>query len=281
MSPTRPAPSVADAAAYVPREHGATAMLLTPFLSAAILLRQASWQEAAALIAAVCALVIKNPLVVIARQRFVWKNEHPETRPAIRAAAIESILLVACGAALLLTRDWRPFAVLIGGATLFTALAIFVTVRNKQRAEWFQVASAVALTSSAITACLAVRNQVPQWAWWLWFLSALQATAGIFVVHARLDARIAARKKEIPPNGARRATQFCIIALLLTACYFSAISNWPITAALAIAAAGYQFDLKRQSRPDQLNLPLSSVGRQALTLAIVYAVLLIAGLWNA
>ena len=55
-------------------------MLLTPFFCAALLLRQVRWTELIALVAIVFAFAIKDPLVVVARQRMVWKQEHAETR---------------------------------------------------------------------------------------------------------------------------------------------------------------------------------------------------------
>lgn len=267
-------------ASFVPREHGATAMLLTPFFAAAILLRQVSWQELAALLAATCALVIKDPLVVIARQRFLWKMEHPETRPAVRAAAWEAALMSVCAISLLLTRDWRPLLALFAGAGAFTALAVLVNLRNRQRSEWFQVASAAALSSSAAAACLAVRGAVPVWCWWLWALSALQATAGIFVVHARLDAKIAGRKGQSAARGSRRAAMILVTALLATAAACGFLGRWWLTTALVLAAAGYRFDLQRQRDPAQLQTPLKRVGMEALTLSTFYALAVVIGLWN-
>ncbi|MBZ5604728.1 MAG: YwiC-like family protein, partial [Acidobacteriia bacterium] len=158
---------------FVPREHGATAMLLTPFFAAAILLRSIYWQEVVVLIAIVCAFAIKDPLVVIARQRLVWKQPHAETKAAVRSAVIEFWLMIACGIALLATRDWRPLVALFAGAAGFTAVAVRLTVRNRQRSEWFQVASAVGLSSTSIAACLAAVGEIPQWCWMLWLLSAL------------------------------------------------------------------------------------------------------------
>src|SRR5215472_17037465 len=87
---------------FIPREHGAIAMLLTPFFAAAILLRRVYWPELVALLAVACAFAIKDPLVVVARQRFVWKQEHPETKSAKRWAMVQSLILVACGITLML-----------------------------------------------------------------------------------------------------------------------------------------------------------------------------------
>ena len=264
---------------FVPREHGATAMLLTPFFAAAILLRQFSRLELVVLVAIGCAFAIKDPLVVMARQRLVWKQEHPETRQARRSAAIELALLSSCGLVLVLFRDWRPFVLLFVAAAAFTVLAVMVNVRNRQRSEWFQVASAVALTSTALAACLSVRGSIVGWCWLLWLLCALQATAGIFVVHARLDARIAARKGDAQPSGSRRAALLCQIVLLIGAALFVYFGRLWVAAALGTAAIGYFLELRRQKNPASLQMSLKSVGQQALALSIAYSLMVMAGLW--
>ena len=254
-------------------------MLLTPFFAAAILLWQFSWLELVALVAIASAFAIKDPLVVMARQRLVWKQEHPETRQAKRSAAIEFVLLSACGLVLVLFRDWRPFILLFLAASAFTVLAVMVNVGNRQRSEWFQVASAVALTSTALAASLSARGAIPSWCWLLWLLCALQATAGIFVVHARLDARIAARKGNVEPSGSRRAALLCQVVLLIGAALFVYAGRFWIAAALGTASLGYLMELRRQRNPASLQMSLKSVGQQALALSIAYSLMVIAGLW--
>jgi hypothetical protein len=265
---------------FMPREHGATAMLLTPFIAAAILLRHVYWPEFVALLAIVCAFVMKDPLVVIARQRFVWRQEHAETNAAKRTVAAQTLFLIACGAALLSVRDGRPFVFLFLGAAAFTALAVMLTVRNRQRSEWFQVASAVALSSTCLVASLSATGAIPKWCWLLWFLCALQATAGIFVVHARLDARIAARKGQITEPQNRRAAFVCAFVLLLAGAAFISLGRAWIAIALCMAAIAYLADLARQKSPEALQMPLKRVGLQALALSTAYALLIIAGLWR-
>jgi len=279
MAATTARPAIDAGRNFVPREHGATAMLLMPFFCAAILLRQFSWLELVALVAIGCAFAIKDPLVVIARQRLVWKHEHAETKPAKRSAVVEFALLSACGLLLVLTRDWRPFILLFLAAGAFTVLAVMMNVRNRQRSEWFQVASAVALTSTSLAACLSARASIPGWCWLLWLLSTLQATAGIFVVHARLDARVAARKGVAPDTGSRRAALLCQIMLLLAAALFAYRGRFWIAAALAVATAGYWMELRRQKDPASLQMTLKRVGQQALTLSIVYSLMIVIGLW--
>ena len=265
---------------FVPREHGATAMLLTPFFAAAILLRRLYWPEVVALLAMACAFAIKDPLVVIARQRFVWKQEHAETKAARRSVLIETLLLAASGGVLLLVRDWRPFLPLFFGAGAFTVLAVTLNVRNRQRSEWFQVASAVALTATSLLACLSAEGVIPGWCWLLWLLCALQAAAGIFVVHARLDARIAARKGQNAPAENRRAAFLCQAVLMGASIYFAFAGRAWISAALMFAAIAYLADLQRQKRASSLQTPLKNVGLQALGLSITYALMVVAGLWQ-
>jgi YwiC-like protein len=268
-----------DAPAFVPREHGATAMMLTPFFCAAMLLRCVYWQEAVTLLAMALALVVKDPLIVLARQHWVWRQEHPETKAAVRLATVELLVLSVCATTLLLTRDWRLFGFLFIGAAAFTALAVIVHVRNRQRSAWFQVASAVALSATCIAACLSVQQPVPAWCWLLWLRNALQATAGIFVVHARLDARIGVRKGKLY-GGANRRLAFLFEILLVAGAIWFAVQGRPwIAGALGVAALGYWIELRRQQNPALLEASLKRVGQQALALSIVFAVLVVIGLW--
>src|ERR1041385_980690 len=168
---------------FLPREHGATAMLLTPLIAAAILVRQWRWSEIAAILAAVAALSAKDPLVVLARQRFVWKNQHPETADAIKwLIGWVGILLIA-GIALWFALPLPALVALGLGSVAFSALAVAVNVKNRPRATLFQIISAAALTSTAVAACLSATGSVAPWCWWLWLFMALQAAAGILVVH--------------------------------------------------------------------------------------------------
>ena len=187
---------------FLPREHGATAMLLTPMVCAAILCRAWRWSELATLTAAFAALAAKDPAVVLARQRLVWMERHPETAAAAKWFAAWVILLILSGLVLLETWPRRAVIPMGLGVGVFSAVAIAVNIKNRQRSTWFQIASAVALTSSSLATCLSARGAIAPWCWWLWLLMAMQAAAGILVVHARLDARIALRP--FPARGPGR-----------------------------------------------------------------------------
>lgn len=280
MSALASSPAKETAHIFIPREHGAIAMLLTPFFAAAILMRRVYWPELVALAAIAGVFAIKDPLVVLARQRFVWKQEHSETRTARRTAAMEALLLLVCGIALMLVGNWRTLVPLFLGAAGFTVLVVIVTVRNKQRSEWFQVASAAALSATSLMACVSAIGSIPEWCCLLWILCALQAAAGIFVVHARLDARIAARKNITVQSQSRRVAFVAQAVLILAGVLFGLFQQFWIAAALVLAALLYLLELRRQKQQRSLQISLKSVGLLVLAQSTVYTLILIVGLWR-
>jgi hypothetical protein len=264
---------------FFPKEHGATAMLLLPFVCAAILVKATRWTEVFALLAAGAAFMAEGPLVVLARQRFVWKQRRPETDAARRWLLIEAGVLAASGLILLLTGPWKAYLLFAFGAAAFGALSVYMNLHNKQRSEWFQAATAVALTSTSLMPCLAVQRMIPGWARLLWLLTALQAMAGIFVIHARLDARIAQRSNTRPATGNLVAAVVSIVAMVVAAAAFGGSRRYWISAALLLAVGGYCYEVRRQMNPISLRMPMTRAGLQALGLSIVYGILVIAGLW--
>ena len=264
---------------FLPREHGATAMLFTPIVCAAILTRTWHWSELATLTAAFAALAAKDPMVILARQRFVWKQRHEETSAAIHWFFGWMILLAISGIVLLAAWPFKATVSLGLGVGVFSALAIAINVKNRQRSTLFQIVSALALTSSSLATSLSASGQIAPWCWALWLLLALQATAGILAVHARLDARIALRSTAPASENYRRAAQVTLVALIATAAGAIVLHRNIIALALVIAALGYAYDLHRQRNAQALQLPLKSVGLQALALSSIYAILLIIGLW--
>lgn len=264
---------------FLPREHGATAMLFIPIVCVAVLSRAWRWAELATLTAAFAALAAKEPMVVLARQRFVWKQWHSETSAAIRWLTAWTVLLTVSGLDLLFAWPFTAAASLGLGVAAFSALAIAINVNNRQRSTLFQIASAFALTSSSLATSLSATGTIAPWCWWLWLLLAMQATAGILVVHARLDARIALRSTAIPRENYRRAAQICLAALACAAVIAIVFRRGFVALALLAAIAGYAYDLHRQRYAEDLQLPLKAVGQQALALSSLYAILLIIGLW--
>ena len=67
--------------------------------------------------------------------------------------------------------------------------------------------------------------------------------------------------------------------LLIAAVCFAFFSRFWIAAALLLAASGYLLELGRQKDAASLQMPLHRVGQQALALSILYALLVVVGLW--
>lgn len=264
---------------YLPREHGATAMLLTPIFSIAILARGWHWGELAVLTAALAAMSAKDPAVLLMRQRFVWTQRSPELPAAFRWLVGWSVILLGSVLVLLATWPLKEFLAIGSGVAMFGGVAIFVNLKNRQRSTLFQIASAAALTSTSLATCISAIGTIAQWCWWYWALAAMQASAGILMVHARLDARIALRKATASNQQFRRAAQAALGLLLSAAIAAMILKHAWIALALAIAVVGYAYDLIRQKDPISLQMPLKVVGLQALMLSTLYSVLLIAGLW--
>jgi hypothetical protein len=258
-------------------------MLFTPIVCAAILAREWRWSEVATLTAAFAALAAKDPMVILARQRFIWKAQHPETVTAARWFIGWMAILIVSGIVLVFAWPLKAIVPMGLGVALFSALAIGINVKNRQRSTLFQIASAVALTSSSLATSLSATGSIAPWCWWLWPLLALQATAGILVVHARLAARIAVR---IPSRAAvparedfRRAAQISLIVLVCAAVTAIVLRRGFVALALLVAVVGYGYDLHCQRSTAALQIPLKKVGQRALALSSLFAGLLILGFW--
>ena len=256
-------------------------MLLQPFFTALIVYRDVTWALLPALAAVVTVFLIREPLLVLARQRFVWKTPHPEVPAAKKYAAAELGILVLSGVALL--RVWNPqilFA-LGGAAALLTVLAVYLTLHNRQRVVWFQALSAAGLSSSALAACFAISPRIPDWAWWIAGLHAAHYLGGILVVHTRLEARIAARKAgSLMTRAFYRMRWEAGAVLVLTGMGAVAVLLYGqefYAAALGWSVLYHGFDLWRVHDLRTLLTPFTTVGKRALAASIVFSILLIVG----
>jgi len=129
---------------------------------------------------------------------------------------------------------------------------------------------------------LSATGGIARWCWILWLLMAMQATAGILVVHARLDARIALRQPASAPGKSarfRHAAQVSLASLACAAAATAVLGHTWIALALLTPVMGYSFDLRSQRNAENLQLPLKKVGQRALALSSLFAVLLIVGFW--
>jgi len=268
-------------ASLLPREHGAWAMLLQPFAGALIVLHHLTWAVVPASSAVVLIFVLREPLTVLARQKWTWKTQRPETHEARIYLAFELAGLAASGILLFLVWPIQLLAILGGGAAILTLLAVYMTLKNRQRSVWLQALSAAGLSSSALAACLAVSGTIPPWCWWLWGLHSAHFFAGILVVHVRLEARIAARKGASIFTAAylsiRREAMFVQVMILAVSVWLLAGGRILFGAALLLSAAVHIWDVIHVHTARALALPMASVGKRALAVSIAFTTITILG----
>jgi hypothetical protein len=260
----------------LPREHGAWGMLLQPFLAGAIVARSWDPHLVPALLAVLVVFVAREPLLILARQRFLWRNEHPETVLAKRALLYESTLLAACGALLLESVPVSILAILGSLAAGLTALAVYMTLKNRQRSVLLQSLSAFGLGSSALLAgYFGTRNIWDQRTWAVWILLSLHFLTGIFLVHARLD-----RRGKKPDSGAMLQRAVALIGLSIVLAVTVMLldrAEWVLP--LLISAGICGFELYLVTRSDAGNEPLKQVGLRALFGSIMHTLVTVASLW--
>jgi hypothetical protein len=263
----------------LPREHGAWGMVLQPFLGAWLALLEFSWSVIPALACVLLVFLVREPLLVLARQRWIWRERHPETRKAQTTALIELALLALSAGALL----WAwPLAWLIAlglAAALLTGLAIYVTIHNRQRAVWFQTLSAAGLSGSCLAACLSITGGIPEWCWWWWALHAAHFLTGILVVHVRLDARIQARRGAPAATGGRREAVVVQGLVALAAAALLLDGRILYGSLLALSAAVHFRGLATAHTPAAIATPMTRVGLRALAVSIVFTLILVSGVW--
>ncbi len=200
---------------------------------------------------------------------------------ARRYLTVELLLLAACGGLLWIAWPLWLLVAMGGAAGALTLVAVWMTVRNRQRAVWLQALRAAGLSSSALAACLAISRSIPGWGWWIWGLHAAYFLASILVVHARLEARKTLRKgaSQLTPEFLvmRREAVFVQAGMATGAVALLAGGLYFYGAALAGSAAFHLVDLYNLSSERAIALPMKSLGKRALAASIVFTLLVIVG----
>lgn len=258
----------------LPREHGAWGLLLQPFLAGAILAGKWTWLLLVALALTLCGFVLREPLTVLARQWFVWRQPNPQTRVAARWLAVELAIATACAIPLLLILPLPPLAALLGAAVALTLLAVWATIKNRQRSTVLQIVSALGLGSTALYSVLTATGRLPDWVWILWALLSVHAIGAILVVRARL------RLRASHGQPVRDRTTLTPLAVLAAACLLAA---WrpQLAIPMLFSAAALWFELYRLRQPGGVDQPLRTVGFRALGTSLAHTALTIAVLWPA
>lgn len=261
----------------LPREHGAWAMLLLPFLAALFLAHELTWTVMAALLACLAAFVLRDSAAEVYRRKYIWRRESAELREAVRTSILCAIVAVAAGIVLAAAVAAIPLILLGGFAALLMLAGIYMTAHNRQRSVALQVASAAGLTASTFLAWIACGRVIDGTVWLLWAVLFAHSAASMLTVHARLEARIAARKSHVA-RAMRTSASIAEAVLVAIALGLGMEGRVLLGLALGISAAVHIFDLIRLYDPEVLRTRLQVVGMRELVLSCFVAALTVAGL---
>lgn len=262
--------------APLPREHGAWGLLLQPFAAGAVLAGQWTWPIAPALGLVLLGFLLREPLAVAARHRWVWRRGGEQFRVAILWLAALGAALTVCFALLVRSTPLAPLLALVGVGATLTATSVVVTMRNRQRSISFQLVSAAGLGTTALLAALVSTKEIPGWAWWAWGILTAHAMASILVVHARLQARAALRG-----GGASGTGGFAYAgqALQLAAALAVSMVEVRLALPLVLSVVANVAELRRLRTPRHLQEPLTRVGFRTLAVSLVHLAAAIVCLW--
>ena len=260
------------AQAPLPREHGAWGLLLQPFFAGALLSGRWTWLLLPAAGLALSGFLLREPLTVVVRYRWLWRRGGPPLRAAERWAALLFALLLVCLIVLLRNLPVTPLLALTATGAVLTGAAVAAAVRNLQRPVVFQAARAAGLCTTGLLASLVSRGGVPQWAWLLWAVLSAHASASILAVHARLDARAG--------RSARKAVRRAAWVAQALECG-AALAAGRLAFPLVLSAVANTAELWRLRSPEALREPLTRVGFRTLAVALLHMAAAVFALWPA
>jgi len=253
-------------------------MLLFPLVSAAVLIGRLDAGLIAVFGASMSVFLVREPLAVLARQRFLWKDARPETPAAKRTAVVCAPVLAVCGVWLLgvVAASWL-FGMGAAAAAL-TVLYVWAGLKGFQRSTLLQVVGSLGLSASALLVWLAAGRSPDEVVAVLILLHFIHSAGAVLTIHARLEAIRAERKPEIGGRERRAAWLWQLLQAAATTALAFAAKPW-LAAALAVPLAVHLWDLASLPKPGELRRPLKQIGFRELGVSFVVSALLVAGLW--
>jgi hypothetical protein len=255
----------------VPREHGAWGLLFQPFLAAAILGKRWDPLFVPAALLLLTVFIVREPLLILARQHWVWRAEKPESQAARRCLAWQVPLTLLLSVLLAGRLPLAPLLLLGTLAMALTALAVWMALHNRQRSIPLQAASSLGLGSSAVLAALVATGGIPGWTWRLWAILSLHSLLAILVVHWRLDVR---QGRRIPAAAVWIVASPLVLAGLL---FWGGVPR--ISAPVAFSAMINAGELLRLRSPASRQEPLVRVGIRTLAASLAHTAATVAALW--
>ena len=265
---TRSAPTASKDVVLLPREHGAWGMLIVPWLCSAVLAGRFDANVVAGLVAALSLFLLREPLIVLARQRWVWRVRKPESETARRCVVAELIVLAVSGAWLCGNTACAPLLLLAAMALAQTAFAVAMAVRNRQRSLLLQISGSITLPATALLPAHAAGALDRPWPWLLWLALAQHYVAAVLVVRTRL-AILAGKVRR--PAGLLPVTALAVFLMAAVTALALATLRRELAVPPLFSAAVHLVELALLRRPKNLQEPIRRVGFRALGHSIVQA----------
>ncbi len=239
-------------------------MLVLPLLAAAYLLHPPPGRLLASFVLVMALFLSRAPLIVVARQRWVWRSPHEETAEAWRWLRVLVPAAAISGFAAIPSESWSIAANCGVGAAVLMGLSVWLAVRNRQHSILFQAAGSAGLAASSLVAGLAA-PPLSATAWILWASFALHGISAIPVVHARL----ALRRKQKPDFASAS------IGALLTLAIAAAMLPGRIAIPLGFSGLAHLAEWFAVRRPGAGQAKLTHLGLRLMTESIGFTLLLV------
>lgn len=259
-----------------PREHGAWAMLLLPFFAALAVARGVRWESLAALVAILGIFLAQEPLLVLLRQRYVWKERRAAADQAVSSFLLTAVPAALAGCVLLWRLPWKPLAALGVVASVLLLLRIVFTISRKQRFALLQVLEATGLSATALLGYLSARGALDLQALLVWAAFSLHHAAALFVIRARLEAIVSTRSQTGMERRFRVAAWAGQVALLVAIVGSAAAGSASLALAFAIPFALHTRDLFLLDNPIFLKTPLTRVGWREVAISLAFFAVVVA-----
>ncbi len=229
-----------------------------------------------AILAALALFLVREPLLVLARQRFVWLQFRPETGVARRTLLIAFSALLFSGLWLMALVPLVWLVGLAAAAFVLTGTSVYVAFRNWQRSALMQIIGAAGLSGSAVLAYLAGGLAPDRTLFLLWIVHVVHSTGSVLTVHARIEARRGpggSAGKHIKAAVTWQIAQATFAATLL------AFGEVLLAVALAAPLCLHSLDLARLTKSAFRKTPLKKVGFRELGVSMSFSVLVLVALW--
>ncbi len=277
----------------IPREHGAWGMVSLPFIAGTLVAGGwANLRTFAATLAVFSIFLLRTPLQILWRHwaavrkcanqnhgtdpRTVQGPARPDLSAARFSVVVYAAVAIVAGICLLLTVPLMPLLLIACGAAILTFAILFLAARNYQRYPALQIASAIGLTASSLPAYLAAHGHLDSIAFWIWLLCAVESSAAVLVVHARLEAIVVSRKSVPSPLPHRRHALLAQVGLCIFLAALAAQGrSWLILPFIPTCMLHW-WDLWQLGATTRRRVSMQRVGVMQLTDSIAFCSILIA-----